>query len=312
MNMYVHIIEYPQRGTLYRLIKDLCRYRNHIIFETKGLELDLPSYGELKRTVYIFHSSGRHFPMIGNLQNFIARGYRCMVFIHDTPDYILLKSQASFLSFIRAIQARYNIRILVPSDAASHMFLKEDITATPVQLGIADPVISTDLIDGSLKKCIVTVATNSKPSYIKAKGIDLFVKTLRELNLQSKGLILGLEQSSFNDVQCVKVSHELALKVLSEALLYVQFSRFESYNITAMEAKRLRVPLLVSNIGGHIDQIPVGLFKCNFSEDFTSRVQQILNIDEQVLESFLTVNYNYSVEHETLEQFKRRIEAVAI
>ncbi len=308
MGNFYHIIEYPERNTLWRLLSDLTIYKNHHIIETTGQYHSLKQIG-VDNNKLVFHASGRKFPMIEALKEFLSDGYNCFVFVHTLPDYIIEKGCAYFLSYIRALQEEYGIRVLVPSPTAQKMFLNYAIESRSVRLGIK--MLNVNIGTQNLLKLkgkVITVNTNAAEHYIKAKGIDLFCDLVKTLGIQKQAAILGLDGSSTDGIERIRLTHNEFIWVLNNAKMYIQLSRSESYNITTIEAKQLKIPILVSSVGGHIDSVPFSCFRANSIDDAYVKFDAITKMDDMALKNLLTESYSWSIENENIDSFRSNIE----
>lgn len=305
---YVHIIEYPKRGSLWNLVNGLEIYDNHSVLETKNKYIDLAGF--YKDTMFVFHTSGKKFPMISSLQGFLAKGLKCAVFIHTLPDYIIEKGFKDFLYYIKEVVELFSCTIMVPSNAAKYMFAEYGICTEVVNLGIVPIQISNKLDYARLEKYtnrIITVSTKDSPKYKKAKGIDLFHELMNISGRKEEALILG--NDSKEEIENLKLNHEEFLYVLSKAKAYVQLSRSESYNISVIEAKQLKVPVLVSDSTGHRDSVRDDFFRAKDINDANIILSKILEMGSDIKDK-IESNYNISIEYESIYSFKNRIEQV--
>ena len=102
-------------------------------------------------------------------------------------------------------------------------------------------------------------------------------------------------------VKCRQLSYEDFLNVLSHSKSYIQFSRTEAYNLTAVQAKQLRVPVLVSNIDGHVDCMKLEVNLYMSGDDFASKL-----VDIQAKE-IINENFIDSIERESTNNFVKSI-----
>lgn len=146
---------------------------------------------------------------------------------------------------------------------------------------------------------IISTCTGSDPKYKNVKGIDILSSIIENNNLNDKFLCFGVDESNDSKINRIKLSHFDFLNVLEHSLCYIQLSRFESYNITAVEAKQLKIPIILSNVEGHLDSVGYGILT-----DFDSSESIILNffnngIDKKIVEE----NYKSSLKNESLNSF---------
>lgn len=305
---YVHIVEYPERGPMWSLVNGLELYNNHSVLETKNKYIDLIGYE--KNTIFVFHTSGKNFPMISALMGFLTKGLKCVVFIHTLPDYIIEKGFEDFLHYIKEVTNRFSCIIMVPSSAAKHMFGEYGIRTEVVNLGIMPIRMSNQIDYARLEKYtnrIITVSTKNTLKYKKAKSIDLFYELMKLSGKNEEALILGNESNE--EIENLKLTHEEFLYVLSKAKAYVQLSRSESYNISAIEAKQLKVPVLVSDSTGHKDSVRDSFFRVKDITEANEKLGKILEMSSDVKEK-IESNYNSSIDYESIYSFKNRIEQI--
>lgn len=303
---YVHIIEYQERGSMWRLVNGLEIYDNHVVLETKGKYVKLSEYD--KETIFIFHTSGKNFPMINSLMEFLEDGKKCAVFIHTLPDYIIEKGFGDFLNYIKMVTSIFQCKVMVPSNAAKKMFATFDIKTEVVNLGIPSIKLSKKIDYIKLDKYtnkIITVSTKNTKKYKMAKGIDRFYELMRISGKEKEALILG--NDCIEKIENIKLPHDEFIYVLSKAKLYIQLSRSESYNISAIEAKQLKIPVLVSNSTGHIDSVRDDFFRVKSIAEANMKLYEILKMDDFVKKK---IGYNYydSIINDSIIAFKKRLE----
>lgn len=305
--VFIHIIEYEKRGTLWRLLSGLNVYSNHKLLESRNKKIDLQKLGTNNH--FIIHTSGRSFPIINSLEEFLQEGVICSVFVHNSPDYILEKGCYEFIKKLRCLQSRFKFKVIVPSNAVKEAFLDFGIFCWVIRLGISPIVLREPT--RNLKKLegrIITVNTNAQEKYIRAKGVDRFCEMIKHFGLEDSAAILGVDLISNDGIIRVKLTHDEMLWILSKAKLYVQLSRSESYNITAIEARQLKVPLLLSNTGGHKSCNLNSMFLVDTNSDLYNKYNNLINGDESTLNSLIDDNYKWSLENENIESFKNCIE----
>lgn len=307
--MFIHIVEYENRGTLWRLLNELNVYPNHKLLESKNHRVNINQLGIDNH--FIIHTSGRSFPIIDSLEEFLQKGVICSVFVHNSPDYILEKGCCKFIKNLRRLQSRFNFKVLVPSNAVKEAFSDFGIICWVIRLGIS-PIVLREPIRNlkNLAGRIVTVNTNAQEKYVRAKGIDRFCEMIKHFGLEDSAAILGVDSISNDGIMRVKLTHEEMLWVLSKAKLYVQLSRSESYNITAIEARQLKVPLLLSNIGGHKSCNLNSMFLVDSHSNLYEKYNNLVNEDNYTLKSLLEDNYKWSLANENIESFKKSIEEI--
>lgn len=307
MDKIMHIVEYSRRGPLWKLVDGLTAFPNHFLLETKEQYIDLAQYSP--NTFFIFHTTGKDFPMISSLGNFLSQRKKCAVFIHTLPDYIIQKGYPKFMGYISKIQKQYGCKVIVPSNMACEMFKTYDIFCKVVNLGI--PSIKELKRNSDLEKYfgkIVTVSTKDTDEYKYAKGVDRFYEVVKRCGLESESIVLGNNGGIVGNIMNIRFPHDDFLSVLANAKAYVQLSRSESYNISVIEAKQLHVPVIVSDVAGHKDSVKDSWCRVKSINEATEKLHAILNQYSTILRH---VNYNYamSIVDENIFAFRRRIES---
>ena len=87
------------------------------------------------------------------------------------------------------------------------------------------------------------------------------------------------------------------------SIVYIQLSKYDSYNITAVEAKQFKIPIILSNIEGHIESADQGYLVNNVVEA-KNILQEI--IDGDFDKSIVQMNYSNSIINESVESFYER------
>ena len=91
------------------------------------------------------------------------------------------------------------------------------------------------------------------------------------------------------------------------AKAYIQLSKYDSYNITAVEAKQFKIPIILSNIEGHMKSADNGFLVKAFNEakDILQRV-----IDGNFDKSVVQKNYFNSITNESVAAFYERFKII--
>ncbi len=302
MTYYIHLVDHP--GTIYEIVNQLSIYKNHKIITSFSHK---NPYVILKKEInknpkLIIHTTGseRFFfkirKKIINLHNDIS------FFIHVSPQHFMIKGRLEKLYEISKLQAKFGVKVLTPSNNIKDEFLSFDIISEKIQFGINFKPIS---INTDEKKYITTVCTSNSPTYMYIKGIDIFSKIIKELNLKNNSKILGCE-GNFTGIECKKVKKSTFLKILSKSIAYVQLSRTESYNISAIYAKRLKIPVVVSNIEGHIDNVRFGIRVDN--ENKAKKTLKRIIENNKKIKRIVELNYKDSIKRETTDKFRDSLE----
>ena len=196
------------------------------------------------------------------------------------------------------------VTILTPSDEVTKQYLSEGIKAYTIQLGVDTSKKELYKMENSILvpyyNRIITTCSSDNDEYKYIKGIDLYEKFIYDNNLIDISLIAGTDNSKNTRLLCKKFEEKDFLNILAHSLMYIQFSRFESYNITASYAKILKIPVLLMNTEG--------TFSCMNGlvyDDIKSLTRDVLNIlkngyDYQIIDKL----YKDSLEKESIENFR--------
>lgn len=289
----IHIVEHDGYGTLHQLVQPLQIEENQKVIFTH----DMMSFRFNQKDNYILHVTGHMYPIISNLELLSKNGIRYSVFLHVAPKYYQFKKEKLlFLDYLENIQKRYNIKFFCPSENVAKQYEKIGINVGVIQIGI-------DRIQKQGKKVelkpyydkYVTICTSPDYRYRTLKGVDVFASQMEKIKLKDKALILGFD-GEYMGIKCRKFNHDDFLNILCNSKSYIQFSRTEAYNLTAVQAKQLKVPVLVSNVDGHIDCMK---FKVNLynNEPIISKLIQIRS-KEVILK-----NFEESIKRESIKSF---------
>lgn len=289
----IHIVEHEGYGTLHQLVQPLQLEENQKVFFTN----DMVSFKFNLRDNYILHVTGHMYPIISNLELLSKKGVKYSVFLHVAPNYYQFKKEKiSFLDYLENIQKKYNIRIFCPSENVATQYKKIGINVEFVQIGIEKIPRQVKRIE--LKPYYdkyVTICTSSDFRYRALKGIDIFTSQMEKIDQKDNALILGFN-GEYMGIKCRKFSHNDFLNVLSHSKAYMQFSRTEAYNLTAVQAKQLKVPVLVSGIDGHIDCMKFNI-NLYHNESITPKLIEISS------KEVLLKNFEDSIQRESIGNF---------
>ena len=104
------------------------------------------------------------------------------------------------------------------------------------------------------------------------------------------------------------INNDEFLFILQNSKAYIQFSRFDSYNLTAVEAKRLRIPVILLECEGISDNIKYGYVCKDFAEmDLTIKALLSCHHNSSI-NQVLEQNYVDSIRRESLSSFAESIQ----
>ena len=150
---------------------------------------------------------------------------------------------------------------------------------------------------------IVTVCASENIAYYSAKGIDNFIELVTKENMQKNSLIAGINNYNNSNILMKKFNEKDFLNILCHSKIYIQLSLFESYNITAVQAKRFKIPVILLNAEGNST--------CMNGDTYTSIDEIRKKIIEVVNGIYntekLEKNYNDSILRESLENFNSNL-----
>lgn len=300
MNEIVHVIEHYPKGTLYNLIKPLGEFDNQSVLyvpeDVYNFEqfLSFPS-----DTIFILHITGRLTEIFLKYRE-IALKYRAFIFLHVSVAYMVFQQRFKAIDTIIELH-RIGVGVLVPCLAIKTQLLKLGINSIVIQMGI--PYFKLNEEYDYLRKYknkIITCCSENTEKYIYAKGIKEFTDFVSKEGLLSKALIVGSELGGA--VESRRFLHNEFLYILKNSCLYIQFSQYEAYNITAIEAKRMRIPVILFNIEGVKDNLKFGYVFDSYKEMEEKAIEIIQNGGEKTI---IEANYVDSIERENIDVFAK-------
>lgn len=316
INFY-HLIDHKGFGTIHKLLIPLCqKYNNHHIFTPyKGdyylSEEELKKINKEKNNVLIIHSTGSKDSVFLNNYNSLFPNKKIFIFLHTSAEYQKIKKRSDFINFLIDICNKDHLMVLVPSKEVASQYSKYGIKTIPIQLGISD-IEDIELYKKEIPKLkkyynkIITTCSSDKEIYKFVKGIDIYQDIIIKNKLEKYALIAGSDNNDNVIFNCKKFAEEDFLNILYHSKIYIQFSRYETYNITAIQAKRFKIPVLLMN--------SEGTYSCMNGYVF----DKVENLEKEMLNIILSGNDNKileklyldSKERESLSSFKDSLEAI--
>lgn len=306
---FIHLIDHD--GTICGLVSPLSRFPEHQIITSfsKLKEDKLKLIEELskdKNNTCILHATGNK-KYFYNLKEKLAKKFhkRFYIFLHVSPNHFLIKDRLSELRTLRDMSNKSYVKILIPSKELKQEFSYYGLDTFFIQIGVDfDIGIKNKDLNKIKREKIISVCTAEEGIYSYIKGIDQFSKLMKDLRLDKHTLVLGNNNSLFEGITAKKVSRENFFRNLTNSRAYVQLSRTESYNLSAVYAKRLKIPVIVSNIEGHKDNVKFG-FKINNLNEAKKLLKLILKSpDSSKIKRMIDMNYKDSLKRETLSSFR--------
>ncbi|MEK6878363.1 MAG: glycosyltransferase [Nanoarchaeota archaeon] len=303
---FIHLIDHD--GTIYGLVSPLSRFPEHqIITSFSGLNEDklklIEKLSKDKTIKCILHATGNK-KYFYNLKGLLAKKFynRFYIFLHVSPNHFLIKDRLNELRTIKDLSDKLEIKVLITSKELRQEYSYYGLDTIPIQVGIDFHI--NNRIKRLKKGKIISVCTAEEGIYHYIKGIDQFSKLMKDLKLDKQSLILGNKNQLFEGIKTKKVSRETFLRYLRNSKVYIQLSRTESYNLSAVYAKRLKIPVIVSNIEGHKDNVKFG-FRVNNLNEAGKMLRFILKSkNSPKIKRVIERNYKDSLKRETLNNFR--------
>lgn len=312
MNIY-HIIDHSGFGSLHKLIIPLCeKYKNNIIFtpylkKYKLTNSHIKKISKDKNSIIIIHSTGRNKTIYIDKLNHLFKNNKVFIFMHVSINYEMYKNRMNFIERLYNICNERKITILTPSSEVTNQYINYGFSAKTIQIGIPD--LNDEYYfkftnrNAKYYDKIITVCASENIPYYGAKGIDNFIRLVSKENISKKSLIAGINNYNNCDIIMKRFNEKDFLNVLCHSKAYIQLSIFESYNITAIQAKRFKIPVILLNAEGNSSCMNGNTYK-NIKE-ITQKMKEVINgiVDSKTINS----NYNDSVLRESLENFNNNL-----
>lgn len=306
--MFYHIIDHNGFGTMHKLITPLCKANeNHKMISYDNIS-ELNNIMLDKNAHIIIHSTAsRKSNFIYNFLKFF-NNRPVYIFMHVSANYELYKGRGDVIDYLKDLTNNYLVTVLTPSDEVTKQYLSYKVRACTIQLGVDTSKKELYKRDNSLLvpyyNRIITTCSSDNDEYKYIKGTDLYEKFIYDNNLTTLSLIAGTDNTKNTNLLCKRFEEKDFLNILAHSLMYVQFSRFESYNITASYAKALRIPVLLMNTEGSYSCMNGLVYN-----DIESLTTDALNILEngpnyQIIDEL----YKDSLGKESIENFKREFQ----
>lgn len=249
---FLHYIDHEGFGTIHKLINPLCDiYTCHNLIKYKCLNRVKFSEND----VLIIHSTGH---ISYDVKQIINSKYLCrhvFIFLHTSFYYQKLKGREEEIIRLMRWMNENKMILLVPSQEVQKQYMKVGFKCYSIQLGVKD-ITNDDSVkndNDSLKKYYkkyITTCSSEKEIYRYVKGIDLYVDLIKEKKLSNEALVAGLSKECEMGVYCERFEENDFLNILFHSKAYIQLSRFETYNITAVYAKQMGIPIFVLGVEG--------------------------------------------------------------
>ena len=203
--------------------------------------------------------------------------------------------------------------VLTPACEVSKQFARWGMNTKTIQMGI--PHIENDekyynyidRLSPYYNKIITTCSTdNDLAKY--AKGIDRFDELMHKLGLQNQAIVAGTNNNKDINVPCYQFNSDDFINILNHSIAYVQLSRYETYNLSAVQAKRMRCPALILRTEG--TPSCMGDDVCDSIEQLENQLTTIMTYGKD--EVIISRLFNDSCKRETVERFVDELEQLDI
>ena len=310
-----HLVDHPGFGTIHKLLIPLCELsKNHIMLTPyKGnYELTPSILSEINATKcrVIIHSTGRTDSVYLNEHQKLFPGKKCYIFMHISDEHLLYKNRQSTIERLKDFSNRGGV-VLTPAKEVSKKFEEYGIISRPIQMGI--PHIEED---DKYKKFvpelspyygkIVTACSSDNDNFKYAKGIDRFEKLMKKMDLTHMAMIAGTDNNRGTSLLCRRFNIDDFINVLYHSIAYVQLARYETYNLSAVQAKRMRCPALILKSEGTPSCMNIDV--CGTIDDVEREILEILKNGKN--SDVIERQYGDSIVRETLERFLIELEAL--
>ena len=304
--MIYHIIDHRGFGTIHKLLIPLCQnneFHKLIAYndeeKLRKLELDYNS------SIIIHSTASQKSNFLHDFLKYF-NNRKVYIFMHVSANYESYKGRKDVLNYLKKLTQEYDITILTPSKEVTQQYLDYGIESMTIQLGLDFRNINTEY-NPSLSPYynkIVTTCSSDNDIYKFVKGIDMYERFITKNKLEEFSLVAGTNNSKNTKMLCKRFEEKDFLNVLAHSIMYVQFSRFESYNLTASYSKFLRIPVLLLNSEGN--------YSCmngNVYDNCDSLEKEALNILKGYKnENLINSLYNDSISRESIDNFGKELE----
>ncbi len=306
--MIYHIIDHNGFGTIHKLLLPLNKENsNHnVINYDDYLKLETISKKILKEDIIIIHTTAsKKSNFIYNYLKYFKNN-KVYIFMHVSANYEIFKGRKDVLLYLKYLTDNHEVVVLTPSQEVTKQYENLGINAKTIQLGVdftkIDKSINRELLPYYNK--IITTCSSDNEVYKYVKGIDIYEQFINKCDLKKYALVAGTDELDSIDLPCKKFSEIDFLNILSHSIMYVQFSRFESYNLTATYSKFLKKPVLLLNSEGNYSCMQGYVF--NNINELEKEALMIMkgNLNNQLIENM----YNDTISRESIFNFRKELE----
>lgn len=306
--MIYHIIDHNGFGTMHRLLLPLnTENSNHeVINYDDYLKLEEILTKISENDIVIIHTTAsKKSNFIYNFLKYF-RNNNIYIFMHVSANYEIFKNRKEVLLYLKKLTDDFNVIVLTPAKEVTIQYKNLGIKAQTIQLGVDSTKIDTSIRKELLPyyNKIITTCSSDNEEYKYVKGIDVYKYFISKNNLEKYSLVAGIDKSDSVDLLCKKFNERDFLNVLSHSIMYVQFSRFESYNLTAVYSKILKKPVLLLNSEGNYSCMNGCVFNDINELEKEALIIMNGNLNIKLIENL----YEDAISRETIFNFKKELE----
>lgn len=322
MNYFIHLVDHNPSIAIMPLLAPLTKLSNHEIMTSfpgerefsESRVADILKMPGIQQVNVILHSSGKDLPFFLRAEPLFAKlagkGLKTFVLMHLSPECLRMRGRHDCFSRLKTLQHLFSTTVLTPGVELARLYRHLGFNALPVQFGVDGPCELRPYEECvPYRRFIVTCCTKSTADYQTIKGIDRFIQVVTANGVQGNAFIVGHDGHEIDGIVRKRLSMSELGSLLEKSLVYVQLSRVEAYNLTAVYAKRMKVPVIVSNVEGHRDNVRYG-FRVDSIEE---AVQQLGLILREPMSDFVKhsveANWADTMTRETVEAFAASLES---
>lgn len=312
-----HLVDHPGIGTIHKLLIPLCELSEKHIMLTpyeENYKLTSSIMKEINSTKcrVIIHSTGRSDSVYLNEHEKLFPGKKCYIFMHISDKQLLYKNRQITIERLKDFSSKGGM-VLTPAKEVSHKFNEYGIISKSIQIGIPH-IEEEDKYKRFVPELspyynkIVTTCSSDKDDFKYVKGIDRFEDLMIRMNLTHVAIVAGTDNNCGTSLLCHRFNIDDFVNVLYHSIAYVQLARYETYNLSAVQAKRMRCPALILNTEGTPSCMNIDVF--DSIDDIGKEIVKILKNGKDL--EVIDRQYRDSVVRETLESFLIALEELDV
>lgn len=306
--MIYHIIDHIGFGTIHKLLLPLNdKNTNHEVIDFDNyLKLENIASKMSETDIIVIHTTAsKKSNFIYNFLKYF-KDKKVYIFMHVSANYEVYKGRKDILIYLKYLNDNFGTIVLTPSKEVTEQYKKIGINARTIQLGVDFSKIDTNEKEelSPYYNKIITTCSSDNDIYKYVKGIDIYEEFINRNNLKKYALIAGTNEFGEINLPCRQFAENDFLNILSHSIMYVQFSRFESYNLTATFSKFLKIPVLLLNSEGNYSCMRGNVYEDIYELEADALKIMSGNVNYQLLENM----HNDALTRESIINFKQELE----